>query len=80
MNPDWNTIALPNRGNLRDNRRAYHFSFPDLETEKSDASPERIEVHVATMIVEHLHEGDKFSDLSETYVIVNELMFVVITF
>ena len=48
--------------------------------EKGDASPERIEVHVATMIVEHLHEGDKFSDLSETYVIVNELMFVVITF
>ena len=41
----------------------------DLEMEKSDASPERTEVHVATMIVEHLHEGDKFSDLSETYVI-----------
>ena len=37
--------------------------------EKSDASPERTEVHVATMIVEHLHEGDKFSDLPETYVI-----------
>ena len=41
----------------------------DLEMEKSDASPERTEVHVATMIVEHLHEGDKFSDLPETYVI-----------
>ena len=41
----------------------------DLEMEKSDASPERTEVHIATMIVEHLHEGDKFSDLSETYVI-----------
>ena len=41
----------------------------DLEMEKSDASPERTEVHVATMIVEHLHEGDKFSDLAETYVI-----------
>jgi len=41
----------------------------DLEMEKSDASAERTEVHVATMIVEHLHEGDKFTDLSETYVI-----------
>lgn len=41
----------------------------DLEMEKSDASPERIETHVATMIVEHLHEGAKFSDLTETYVI-----------
>ena len=41
----------------------------DLEMEKSDASPERTEVHVATMIIEHMHEGDKFSDLSETYVI-----------
>lgn len=41
----------------------------DLEMEKSDSSPERTEVHVATMIVEHLHEGDMFSDQSETYVI-----------
>lgn len=41
----------------------------DLEMEKWDASPERAEFHVATMMVEHLHEGQKFSDLSEIYVI-----------
>ena len=41
----------------------------DLEMEKWDASPERAEYHIATMLVEHFHEGQKFSDLPETYVI-----------
>lgn len=41
----------------------------DLEMEKSDASPERAEIHVATMVVEHLHEGDDFSDLPVIFVI-----------
>ena len=41
----------------------------DLEMEKWDASPERAEVHGAAMVVEHLHKGDRFRDLNETYVI-----------
>lgn len=41
----------------------------DLEMEKWDASPERAEFHIATMLIEHLHEGEAFSDLPETYVI-----------
>ena len=41
----------------------------DMEMEKWDASPERAEFHVATMLVEHLHKGDSFSNLPETYVI-----------
>ena len=41
----------------------------DFEVEKWDASPERAETHVAGMITEHLHEGDKFSDLPEIYII-----------
>ena len=41
----------------------------DLELEKWDASPERAEYHMGTMLVEHLHSGDDFSDLPETYVI-----------
>lgn len=41
----------------------------DLEMEKKDASPERSEVHIATMITEHLHSGDEFSDLPILYVI-----------
>ena len=41
----------------------------DLEMEKSDASPARREIHVATMVTEHLNEGDAFSDLPVLYVI-----------
>ena len=41
----------------------------DLEMEKSDAFPERSEVHIATMVAEHLHSGDNFSDLPILYVI-----------
>lgn len=41
----------------------------DLEMEKKDASPERSEVHMATMVTEHLHSGDDFSDLPILYVI-----------
>lgn len=32
----------------------------DLEMEKSDASPERAEVHVAAMVGEHLHANEPF--------------------
>lgn len=41
----------------------------DLEMEKSDASPERSEVHVAAMVGEHLHANEPFKNLPEIYVI-----------
>lgn len=41
----------------------------DLEMEKSDASPERAEVHVAAMVGEHLHANEPFKNLPEIYVI-----------
>lgn len=41
----------------------------DLEMEKNDASPERSEVHVASMIGEHLLAGEPFKNLPEMYVI-----------
>ena len=41
----------------------------DLEMEKSNASPERLEAHISAMVTEHLNAGDDFSDLPIIYVI-----------